>query len=213
MIQIAINGNRTDPFVPKTTEAIGKFVDRQIKAFRKRLKNIPIGISTGAWIEPDLTKRLSHIASWNYFPDFVSINYHEIGFEKVTELITEKGIGIEVGLNSLESAKNFVDSKLEGSFIRILIEPMEQELQSAMETVEKIENQIQKSGPDLPFLLHGFDETCWDILKLAIERNYDTRIGFEDTLLLPNGLGAKTNSELMTKANEIKSSCQQRKKE
>ena len=145
-IQIALNGNRNDETVPKTTEAIvksaiksvkkgaksihfhprddsgketlnPKFVDAQITELRSKLKNIPIGISTGNWIEPNLNKRLSQIESWRDLPDFVSINFDKPGFKKVSNVITCKGIKIEVGLNSLQSAKNFTESNLTGDFL------------------------------------------------------------------------------------------------
>lgn len=232
-IQIALNGNRNDKIVPKTMESIiesailsidkgaksihfhprddkgnetfiGKYIDEQIGGLRKNLKNIPIGISTGEWIEPNLNKRLEYIDSWKILPDFVSINYDENGFEKVTNLITKKGIKIEAGLSSLESAKNFTKSNLKGDFLRILIEPQEQTLDLAIENVNRIENHIKSCGIKLPFLLHGTDKTCWDLLKIAFEKNYLTRIGFEDTLTMPNGEKAKSNDELIRQAQKIK---------
>lgn len=237
MIQIAINGNKNEPIVPKTTEAIvesailsiekgaksihfhprdnqgnetlqGEYVDRQIRELRANLKNIPIGISTGEWIEPNLDSRLEQISLWKILPDFVSINYDETGFEKVTELISSKGIKIEVGLSSVESAKNFTESNLSGEFLRFLIEPQEQILASAIKTVDEIENLIHNYKIALPILLHGCNKTCWDLLKLAFRKNYETRIGFEDTLTLPNGENAKSNMELVEHAQQIKASCQ-----
>lgn len=235
-IQIAINGNRNDQVVPKTTKSIvesailstekgaksihfhprddkgnetlkGKFVDFQIGELRKKLKNIPIGISTGEWIEPNLHTRLDQINSWINLPDFVSINYDEVGFEKVTELITKKRINIEIGLSSLKSAENFTKSHFKGIFLRTLIEPQEQDLESAIATIKNIENHINNYEINLPFLLHGFDKTCWQLLKLAFDKNYETRIGFEDTLTLQNGENAKSNNELIEQAQRIKASC------
>ena len=236
-IQIAINGNRNDQIVPKTTKSIiesailsiekgaesihfhprdnngnetlkGKFVDIQIGELRTKLKNTSIGISTGEWIEPNLDERLEQINSWKNLPDFVSINYDENGFEKVTELISKKGIKIEIGLSSLESAENFIKCNLKGDFLRILIEPQEQSLELALETISKIENLMISQNYKLPFLLHGFDKTCWELLKLAFDKNYETRIGFEDTLTLKNGKNAKSNMELLKQAQRIKASCQ-----
>lgn len=237
MIQIALNGNRNDQVVPKTIESIvesavlsvekgaesihfhprdnkgnetfkGEFVDMQIRELRAKLKNIPIGISTGEWIEPNIEKRLEHISLWKDLPDFVSINYNETGFEKVTELISKKGIKIEIGLSSLESARNFTECIESGNFLRVLIEPQEQILEAAIKTVDKIENHIKDSKITLPILLHGFNKTCWDLLELAFRKNYDTRIGFEDTLILPNGKNARSNIELIEHAQLIKHSCQ-----
>lgn len=238
-IQVALNGNRNDQMVPKTTESIvesailsinkgansihfhprddkenetfmGKFVDDQIGELRKNLKNVPIGISTGEWIEPNLDKRLKQINSWKNLPDFVSINYDENGCKEVTELISSKRIKIEIGLNSLESAQNFTKSNLKGDFLRILIEPQEATLDLAIENVNRIENHIKSCGIELPFLLHGTGKTCWTLLKIAFDKNYETRIGFEDTLTLPNGENAKSNEELIEQAQKIKASNQQR---
>lgn len=237
MIQIAINGNRNDQIIPKTTEPIvesailsiekgagsihfhprddsgnetlkGSYVDNQIEKLRTKLKNTPIGISTGEWIEPNLNRRLKQIDSWKNLPDFVSINYDEIGFEKVVKLISEKGIKIEIGLSSLESAENFTKTDLQGDFLRILIEPQEQILELAIETVNKIENKINNYYIKLPILLHGFNNTCWDLFILAIKKNYQTRIGFEDTMMLPNEEKAKSNMELIEQALRIKANCQ-----
>lgn len=155
-----------------------------------------------------MEKRLEQLGSWKNLPDFVSINYDENGFEEVTKLISIKGIKIEIGLNSLESAKNFTESNLNGDFLRVLIEPQEQILEYAVGTVNRIENHINNSKIKMPILLHGFNQTCWELLELAFRKNYETRIGFEDILTLPNGKNAKSNMELIEQAQRIKASCQ-----
>ena len=233
MIQIALNGSRKEAFVPKSTEEIiksaesavnlgadcvhfhprdhqgketlkGLFVDEQINAIRKKLGQTPVGITTGAWIEPNLEERLAQIASWEMLPDFVSVNYDEDGFEKITQLVNEKGIQIEAGLSNPEAAKNFIKMFPNGSFVRILIEPQEQTLAASLDTVKAIENLILEAGIELPILLHGEDQTCWDLVKIAFSKNYQTRIGFEDVLVLPDGRYARSNSELLAQAILIK---------
>ncbi|NJW55403.1 3-keto-5-aminohexanoate cleavage protein, partial [Salinimicrobium oceani] len=119
-------------------------------------------------------------------------------------LISKKGIRIEIGLNSFKSAENFTKSNLEGDFLRILLEPPEQVLKMALETIDQIENHFINQKIKLPFLLHGFNKTCWDLLELAFIKNYEARIGFEDTLTLPNGKSAKSNIELIEEAQRIK---------
>jgi len=39
---------------------------------------------------------------------------------------------------------------------------------------------------------------------LAVKKKYETRIGFEDTMTLPNGVKAKSNMELIEQALLIK---------
>jgi len=52
-------------------------------------------------------------------------------------------------------------------------------------------------------LLHGFNATAWPLLIEAQGRGYDTRIGFEDTLMLSDGRRANTNGELINAAKKV----------
>ena len=52
-------------------------------------------------------------------------------------------------------------------------------------------------------ILHGLDASAWEFVKLAAERAYDTRTGFEDVLELPDGSRAKNNGELVAAACRI----------
>lgn len=233
MIQAAINGSRKDSIVPDTTARIleesmlsiqagavcihfhvrdgfgqetleDKWVNLQVMELKKKLVKVPIGISTGAWIEPDLERRIAQIRSWSCTPDFVSINFDEEGYELVAEVILEKGIAIEVGLNGVLAAKNFLNSKLADRCLRILIEPPDQNYALAYKTVEKIELLLDEVKIDTPRLLHGVDNTCWKMIKTAFAKNYHTRIGFEDTLFLSDHQKAKNNGELIKNAIKIK---------
>jgi uncharacterized protein (DUF849 family) len=48
--------------------------------------------------------------------------------------------------------------------------------------------------------LHGVGRTAWDLIDVAARRGYDTRIGLEDALTLPDGSAAKGNEELVAEA-------------
>ena len=60
-------------------------------------------------------------------------------------------------------------------------------------------------GSDLgvPVLLHGEEGGAWPVLEYAMGLNIDTRIGFEDVLVLPDGWLATGNDNLVSKALEI----------
>ena len=60
---------------------------------------------------------------------------------------------------------------------------------------------LDRAGVEkIPRLLHGLNRTAWDLIDAAVKRGYDTRIGFEDTLMLPNGAQAASNAALATEA-------------
>lgn len=160
-----------------------------------------IGISTGAWILPDTTARLQAVAAWRVLPGFASVNFSEDGAVELAQLLLSRGVDIEAGLCDADAAEVFLKSGLAARCIRVLLEPQEQELESALETVRAIDK-VLESGPIeprlLPLLLHGTEATVWPMMDEAIRLGYDVRIGLEDTLILPDGRGARDNAELVT---------------
>jgi len=171
-----------------------------------------IGISTGAWILPDPTARLEAVAAWEMLPGFASVNFSEDGAVDLARLLLSRGVDVEVGLCDADAAEAFLESglanqqRVENSgrttphCIRILIEPQEQEMERAVETVTTIEKVLESGSVKLPRLLHGTDATVWPMMNEAIARGYDVRVGLEDTLLMPDGRIARDNSELITEA-------------
>lgn len=176
------------------------FVNEQVKAVKAAVPDIPVGISTGAWIEPNISKRLELIRQWEILPNFVSINGHEPGFEQVVQAVLEKQIGVEAGLNSAQALENFISKDLLKECFRLLIEPEEQDQHAALATVKAIEDKLTDKLPHQTVLLHGVDNTCWELLEVAKYKGYDLRIGFEDTLHDPSGAVAESNEALIKAA-------------
>jgi uncharacterized protein (DUF849 family) len=175
-------------------------VAETIDAIREACPGTPIGISTGAWIVPDLPRRLALIRSWTVAPDFVSVNLHEAGASAVIRTLVEKGIAIEAGIWNAPAAVTFVESGLADHSLRILLEPAEASCR-AHGNLRQIEDVL--SGIERPRLLHGMGRCAWDLVELAARRGYDTRAGFEDTLRLPDGSRANSNAELVAAAERI----------
>ena len=65
---------------------------------------VPVGVSTGAWIEPDHAAKLRFIAAWTE-PDYASVNVSEDGWLDVVRALRENGIGVEAGVWSIEDAR------------------------------------------------------------------------------------------------------------
>lgn len=176
-------------------------VARCVAALRAATPGTPVGVSTGAWIMPEPELRYRTISDWTVRPDYASVNFHESGAEELAVLLLSRGTGIEVGLPEAVAAERLVRSRLAPRCLRVLIEPQAQELDTALRTVEEIEAVLDAGGVALPRLLHGLDHTAWPLIGTAAARGYDTRIGFEDTLRLPDGTPAPTNAALVTAAH------------
>jgi uncharacterized protein (DUF849 family) len=179
-----------------TPDDVGETLD----AIRGACPSVPVGISTGAWIVPDLEKRLALIRSWKVLPDFVSVNFHEAGAADVARLLLDRGVGVEAGIWNAPAAVTLLDSGLTGACARILLEPAEASCWARLNLLQ-IERVLKNSSR--PMLLHGLGRCTWDFIALAARCGYDTRVGFEDTLKLPNGTRAASNADLVTAAWQL----------
>jgi uncharacterized protein (DUF849 family) len=53
---------------------------------------------------------------------------------------------------------------------------------------------------NLPIVFHGLNEMAWPMIDEAAARGYDTRVGFEDILTLPDGTPSPGNGALVAEA-------------
>lgn len=178
----------------------GEDVARGVSAIHAAIPGIPVGVSTGAWILPDLKLRHQAIAQWRLLPDFASVNMKEEGAIEVAEWLLSRGVGVEAGLSDVRGTEIFVASGLPAKCLRVLLEPMEPDIQAAVRTVASVESILATGSVTIPVLLHGLNATAWPFIEEAAKRGYDTRIGFEDVLVLPSGEKGASNAALVSEA-------------
>jgi|SRR5277367_6686811 uncharacterized protein (DUF849 family) len=171
-----------------------------LKAVQAAVPGTPVGISTGAWILRNTKLRHEKISAWKIFPDFASVNFKEDGALPLAELLLSRNVPIEGGVADIEGTKIFVASGFAHKCIRLLIEPLEQTLDAANETLQAIEALLDASQIKIPRVLHGLNALAWPLIDEAAHRNYDTRVGFEDILTLPDGTPAPSNAALVSEA-------------
>jgi uncharacterized protein (DUF849 family) len=69
-------------------------------------------------------------------------------------------------------------------------------------TAAAIDGVLGEVGIGLPRLHHGYDAATWTVLDAAVPAGRDIRIGFEDTLTLPDGAPARDNAALVAAARD-----------
>lgn len=167
---------------------------------RSRVAGTPVGVSTGAWIEPDVEKRYDAVSRWNVLPDFASVNFKEGGAVELADLLLRKGVKVEAGISDMAGSYALLRSGLDPRCLRILIEPMDQDLGRALETLRELVTALDEWKSECPRVLHGMEAIAWDMIDEAARRGYGTRVGFEDVLTLPGGQTASSNGELVAEA-------------
>jgi len=174
-----------------------------LQAMRRAIPGTPIGISTAEWIERNLNKRHEKVASWIVLPDFASVNFNEMGAVPLAELLISRGVGIEAGVGSVLAAEGLIGSRIANQCLRVLIEPEEQVPGEAVAVVGFIEAFLKRAAVKIPRLLHGYERTAWEFVGLATARGYDTRIGFEDVVTMPDGTAAASNAAIIAEATQL----------
>ncbi|MEH1101682.1 3-keto-5-aminohexanoate cleavage protein [Micromonospora sp. CPCC 205561] len=170
-----------------------------LEAIRGARPGLPVGVSTGAWIEPEPAARVAAVRAWTTLPDFASVNAHEPGAEAVAAALHERGVPVEAGLWTVAAVEAYARWRVPAG--RVLIECMAEDPTRALADAAAMLAALPApvtGGP--PVLLHAEGPATWLVLAEAVRRGLHSRVGLEDTLLLPDGTTAPGNAALVTAA-------------
>ncbi|GAA4329078.1 3-keto-5-aminohexanoate cleavage protein [Streptomyces venetus] len=171
-----------------------------LEAIRARVR-VPVGVTTGAWAEPDPAGRLERVRSWAtlpVLPDHASVNWHEEGAEEIAAVLLELGVGVEAGVwSGTDGAERFAGSPSGPRVLRVLAEVTDPDPSTAVASARALLSDIG-AAHGRPVLLHGEDGGAWPVLRLAGRLGVATRVGLEDVLVLPDGRRAGSNAELVS---------------
>jgi uncharacterized protein (DUF849 family) len=224
-LQIALNGDSTHPAMPRTAEEIAVDaarcvaagatllhlhafddngqeslaagpVGRMLDAVRRSCPGIRVNITTFAEIVPDPRERMALISEWTVLPHLVAANQGEDGIDDVTALLAGRGVGVEACVLSLSDVDRFLRAGNASRFVRLVIEPLEDDPEDAVALDAEMEALVAAAGIDLPQLHHGVGIASWAVSRRAIARGHAIRTGIEDTAVLEDGSPALSNVAL-----------------
>ena len=174
-----------------------QYVGDAVRAVRAACPGLALGVTTGAWAQPDPEQRRDQIMSWRERPDFASVNWHEEGANDVARALLEQDIGVEAGLWSADAVDAWLDSPLRDKHLRVLLELADgMNEDDVHEAADEMLDRLH-GRTELPVLLHGTGTSAWPAYHYAVRMGLDTRIGLEDTLELPDGTTARDNAALV----------------
>ena len=169
---------------------------------------VEIGLTTGEWIVPDLADRIAMIREWEGV-DCATVNLSEPGFEAVMEAMLDTGVGIDVGLWAPVEMDRLLRSGLLPRAQRVSIEldPGEPYFlqDEPADLAQQVNDALDRAGSACPRLTHGMNDWTWPLVEDAFRRGHDTRVGFEDSVVLPDGTRARNNAQLVEAAVALES--------
>ncbi|WP_253894954.1 3-keto-5-aminohexanoate cleavage protein [Corallococcus exercitus] len=179
-----------------------------VSAIRRACPGVPVGVSTGAWILPDVTARHARVASWKALsastrPDFASVNLSEPGWESIADALLDAGIGVEAGVWFPEDVSRLMAWPHAAECLRILVETQSSQPEAACREARTLVDLLRATGLARPLLVHGSEGSAWAVLEWARRHGFDARIGLEDALTLPDGRPAADNAALVAAALQL----------
>lgn len=175
-----------------------------LAAVRGAAPELPVGVTTGAWAQPDPDSRAGAVRGWTALPDFASVNWHEPGAEDVAQLLLERGVDVEAGLWHADAVRAWLGSPSRSRCCRVLVElPDGLDEPGTAAQADRLLGLLAAGGNRLPVLLHGEGTSCWPALRHAAARGLATRAGLEDVLVLPDGTRAHGNAALVAAARGL----------
>jgi uncharacterized protein (DUF849 family) len=171
---------------------------------RRLAGDVEIGLTTGAWIVPDLAERIAMIRDWEGV-DCATVNLSEPGFEQVMAAMLDAGIGVDAGLWAPVEMGALLASGLLPYVRRVSIEldPGEPYFLSGdpIAVAQQVNEALDDAGSACPRLTHGMNDWTWPLVTDAF--GHDTRVGFEDSVRLPDGTVARDNADLVRAALDL----------
>lgn len=169
-------------------------------AIRAAAPGLPISVTTGAWAQPVADARVGLIESWSEQPDSASVNWHEEGAERLAGALLDRGVAVEAGLWRPQDVVAFLRWGRRSECRRVLLELPARDPAVTVRLADFLLAQLRAAEPSLPVQMHGEGASAWPALRHAARLGLETRIGLEDTLLLPDGTEASGNPELVRAA-------------
>ncbi|TKS99955.1 3-keto-5-aminohexanoate cleavage protein [Streptomyces lasalocidi] len=171
-----------------------------LEAIRERV-DVPVGVTTGAWAEDGPSGRVDRVRRWTVLPDHASVNWHEPGAQELAAALLDRGVAVEAGIwSGTDGAARFAASPLAPAVLRVLAEVTDPDPATAVQSAHALLAELAAIPHDRPVLLHGEEASTWPVLALAARLGHPTRIGLEDTLVLPDGRRAVSNAQLVAEA-------------
>jgi uncharacterized protein (DUF849 family) len=178
-----------------------------VAAIRAEVPAMEIGVATGRWIQPDVRRRIQAVRAWGQLglgrPDVCSVNVHESGWVELCAAAYSVGIGVELGVWTGADAVTLRTNGVPPGTVRVLAEPTVSDPETAVAEAVRILRALDFLG-GTPVLLHGEEDGAWPVLEYALRTKTDTRIGFEDVLVRPDGWLATGNDDLAKAALSIR---------
>jgi uncharacterized protein (DUF849 family) len=177
-------------------------VGAAVAAVRAACPGTPVGVTTGLWVTGDGWTRRDEVMSWTdlepaHRPDFASVNVSEDGWQELTVVLGDAGIGAEAGVWSTADAEATAGFEPSAGWLRIMVEIARATAETATMQADEILDVLYAARLTAPILLHGENESCWPLVAHAGRLGLATRIGLEDVLTGPDGQDVPGNAELV----------------
>jgi uncharacterized protein (DUF849 family) len=179
-----------------------------VEAVRTDAPGVVLGTTTGLWTCSGHAERMRLVEAWpDDVPlDFASVAFCEEGAAEAADLVLAKGLVLESAVWAMADVPALLAAPSLHHNVRILIEPEDEDVEVAVAHARAMAAEIRAAGVTVPLLYHGYDATAWPLVRAAFEDGVETRVGYEDMLVLEDGTPAPDNAAMVRLARDIEAS-------
>ena len=168
--------------------------DAAVLAVRTAAPRLQVSCSTQESIDlGGAATRVEAIRAWTEPPDVVSLNLTQDDVIALGQALLARGIGIEAGVFTLDSAEALLAAPWARQVERVLVEILDEEEDGrvAVALAQAIDERVAQLGR--PRLWHGHARATWAVVDAGRAAGHDVRVGLEDTLIDRHGRPMMSN--------------------
>jgi uncharacterized protein (DUF849 family) len=173
---------------------------RFLVRFAELCPGVPVSITSKA--SPRL---LEHVEAWSPTPAVCSVNYGSTvdPWKELLEILERRGVPIEAGAADAAMIDAVCAAEHPAKHLVLLVETYDGSRVTAADRYLALRMHAGRAGFAAPIIAHGRGDATWGIVGAALAAGDHVRVGFEDSLTLPDGTAAASNGELVAAAVRI----------
>jgi len=148
---------------------------------------------------------LENVAAWTTQPAVCSVNYGSSvdPWRELLGILEGRGVPIEAGAADEAMIDAVCAADRPAAHLVLLVEAQDPSRVAAADRYLALRMHASRAGFEAPIIAHGRGDATWGIVGAALAAGDHVRVGFEDSLTLPDGRPAASNGELVASAVRI----------
>jgi uncharacterized protein (DUF849 family) len=173
---------------------------RFLELFAELCPGVPVSLTSKR-----TPRLLENVAAWAPLPAVCAVNYGSSvdPWRELLEILERQEVLIEAGAADEAMIDAVCAAARPAAHVVLLVEAQDPSRASAADRYLALRMHARRAGFEAPIIAHGRGDATWGVVGAALATGDHVRVGFEDSLTLPDGRPAGSNAHLVASAVRI----------